>query len=175
VTWRRASACDAFIHLADDRSVLSLRKRLQGKLLELQQHRQAVVHGQQQAAASVAAAAQLIESRIPLVRQALDAQKQALYSSYSSDEAMALQQLQQVASLSFVCLARAHPHPTALQIKALTYRLKQQAFVAIGSIKHCRTCASDDALLAAFFAPPSYGVFDVQPPPATALHALRDE
>jgi hypothetical protein len=60
-------------------------------------------------------------------------------------------------------------------MKVLNSRLKQQAFVAIGNIKNCRVCASDDALLAAFFAPPSHGVFDVQPPSASALQMLRDE
>lgn len=55
-----------------------------------------VVQGQQQAAASTAAAASLIENRISLLRQSLDAQKQALYSSYSSHETRALQLLQQV-------------------------------------------------------------------------------
>ncbi len=99
------SAFGEFTFHADDRSIVSLRKRLEGKLLELQQQRQAVVLGQQQTAASVAAAAQLIESKIPLLRQALDAQKQALYSSYSSDETAALQQLQQVASLSLLLRA----------------------------------------------------------------------
>jgi hypothetical protein len=62
-----------------------------------------------------------------------------------------------------------------LQIKQINSRLKQQSLVAISNIKQCRGCSSDDALLAAFFAPPSYGVFDVPPPPAARLQLLRDK
>jgi hypothetical protein len=88
-------AFDAFC-AADFHGTAALRKRLEAKLLELQQQRQMVVQGQMQAVASTAAAASLIESRISLLRQSLDAQKQALYSSYSSHETRALQLLQQV-------------------------------------------------------------------------------
>jgi hypothetical protein len=85
-----------------DRSVALLRKRLEAKLGELQQQRCAVVQGQQQAAACTAAAAALIENRISLLRQALEEQKRMLQSSYSSDEALALQQLQQVSTLRYL-------------------------------------------------------------------------
>jgi hypothetical protein len=79
-----------------DRNAAALRKRLEARLLELQQQRQAVILGQQQAASSAAAAASIIENRFSVLRQALETQKQALFSSYSSDETQALQQLLQV-------------------------------------------------------------------------------
>ena len=81
---------------ASDRSAALLRKRLEAKLSELQQQRQAVVTGQQQVAASTAATAALIESRMCLLRQALKEQQHVLNLSHSSDEARALQELQQV-------------------------------------------------------------------------------
>lgn len=64
---------------------------------------------------------------------------------------------------------------TLLQMKQMNSQVKQQASVAVANIKQCRASTSEDALLTAFFAPPSYGKFDVPPLPATRLLMLRDK
>jgi hypothetical protein len=64
---------------------------------------------------------------------------------------------------------------TLLQMKEMNSQVKLQASLAVANIKQCRASTSDDALLTAFFAPPSYGKFDVQPLPATRLLMLRDK
>ncbi len=68
-----------------------------------------------------------------------------------------------------------HLIATLLQLKQMNSQVKQQASIAVANIKQCRASTSDDALLAAFFAPPSYGKFDVPPLPATRLLMLRDK
>jgi hypothetical protein len=53
-------------------------------------------------------------------------------------------------------------------------QLQLQISAAMANIKQCGACASDDSLLAAFFAPPSYGKFDVQPLSAARLQLLYE-
>ena len=56
----------------------------------------------------------------------------------------------------------------------LNAQLQQQAGAAVANINQCRGCTSDDALLAAFFAPPSYGRFHVPALTDLKLQQLRD-
>jgi hypothetical protein len=59
-------------------------------------------------------------------------------------------------------------------MQRLNSQRHEQALAAVTNINRCSGCSADDELLSAFFAPPSYGKFNVQPIVAAELQLLNE-